>query len=72
MYELPPHPPESPDIKPNDHFPLPNLNNQRGEYRFGFNDEISDQTNACFENLDKSYYLEGINNWESLDGIYGA
>ncbi|XP_011251320.1 histone-lysine N-methyltransferase SETMAR-like [Camponotus floridanus] len=54
-YELLPHPPYSPD-----YFLFPNLKKWLGGKRFGSNDEVIAQTNAYFEGLDKSYYLEGI------------
>ena len=59
-YELLPHQPYSPDLAPSDYFLFPNLNQWLGEKRFYSNDKIISQTNSYFEDLEKSYFLEGI------------
>ena len=63
-YKLLPHPSYSPDLAPSDYFLLPNLKKWLGEKRFDSNDEIISQTNIYFEDLDKSYFLEGIKKLE--------
>ena len=63
-YELVPHPPYSPDLAPSDYFLFPNLKKWLGGKRFCSNDEIIDQTNAYFMDLEKSYFLEGIQKLE--------
>ena len=63
-YELVPHPPYSPDLAPCDYFLFPNLKKWLGGKRFSSNDEIIDQKNAYFKDLEKSYFLEGIQKLE--------
>ena len=63
-YELLPHPPYSPDIAPSDYFLFPNLKKWLGGKRFYSNDEIISQTNTYFEDLEKSFSLEGIQKLE--------
>ena len=63
-YELLPHPPYSPDLAPSDYFLFPNLKKWLGGKRFYSNDEIISQTNTYFEDLEKSYFLEGIQKLE--------
>ena len=57
--ELLPHPTYSPDLAPSDYFLFPNLKKWLGGKRFYSNDEIISQTNAYFEDLETSYFLEG-------------
>ena len=59
-YELLPHSPFSPDLALSDYFLFPNLKKWLGGKRFYSNDEIISQTNTYFEELEKSYFLEGI------------
>ncbi|QQP52895.1 Putative mariner transposase [Caligus rogercresseyi] len=59
-YELLPHPPYSPDLAPSDYFLFPNLKKWLAGKRFYSNNEIVSQTNTYFEDLEKSYFLEGI------------
>jgi histone-lysine N-methyltransferase SETMAR len=59
-YELLSHPPYSPDLAPSDYFLFPNLKKWLGGKRFDSNDDVISQTKAYFEDLDKSYFLEGI------------
>ena len=63
-YELLPHSPYSPDLTPSDYFLFPNLKKWLGGKRFYSNDEIISQTNTYFEELEKSYLLEGIQKLE--------
>lgn len=63
-FELLPHPPYSPDLAPSDFFLFPNLKKWLGGKRFTSNDEIIDATNSYFEDLDKSYFLNGIKQLE--------
>ncbi|EFN77918.1 Histone-lysine N-methyltransferase SETMAR, partial [Harpegnathos saltator] len=59
-YELLPHAAYSPDLAPCDYFLFPNLKKWLGGKRFGSNEEVITETNAYFEGLEKTYYLEGI------------
>ena len=60
-YKLVPHPPYSPDLDPSEYVLFPNLKKWLGEKRFSSKDEIIDQTNTYFKDLEKSYFfLEGI------------
>ena len=61
-YELLPHPPYSSGLAPSDHFLFSNLKKWLGGKRFYSNDEIISQT--YFEDLEKSYFLEGIQKLE--------
>ncbi|QQP58373.1 Putative mariner transposase [Caligus rogercresseyi] len=63
-YELLPHPPYSPDLAPSDYFLFPNLKKWPAGKRFYSNNEIISQTNKYFEDLEKSYFLEGIKKLE--------
>lgn len=64
-YELMPHPPYSPDLAPCDFFLFPNLKKWLGGKRFASNEEVIAETNAYFEEFDKSYYLEGLKKLEN-------
>ncbi|MBZ5798063.1 hypothetical protein K8353_49450, partial [Burkholderia contaminans] len=61
-YELLPHSPYSPDLAPSDYFLFPNLKKWLGGRTFVWNEEVIAETNAYFEALEESYYLEGIKN----------
>ena len=63
-YELLPHPPYSPDLAPSDYFLFPNLKKWLGGKRFESNNEVISQTNAYFDDLNKSYFSEGIKKLE--------
>ena len=63
-YDLLPHPPYSSDLAPSEYFFFPNLMIWLGGKRFYSNDEIISQTNTCFEDHEKSYFLEGIQKLE--------
>ena len=62
--ELVPYPPYSPDLAPSDYFLFSNLKKWLGGKTFSSNDEIIDQTNAHFKDLEKSYFFEGIQKLE--------
>jgi histone-lysine N-methyltransferase SETMAR len=63
-YELLPHPPYSPDLAPSDFFLFPNLKKWLGGKRFTSNEELITETNAYFDDFDKSYYSDGIKKCE--------
>ena len=63
-YELPPQMPYCADLAPCDYFLFPNLKKWLGGKRFYSNNEIMSQTNTYFEDLEKSYFLEGIQKLE--------
>ncbi|GBP28527.1 Histone-lysine N-methyltransferase SETMAR [Eumeta japonica] len=63
-YELLPHPAYSPDLAPCDYYLFPNLKKWLGGKRFESNEEVITETNAYFESLEKTYYLEGIKKLE--------
>ena len=65
-YELLVHPPYSPDLAPSDYFLFPNLKKWLGGKGFYSNNEIISQINTYFEDLEKSYFLEGIQKLENL------
>ncbi|GBP75472.1 Histone-lysine N-methyltransferase SETMAR [Eumeta japonica] len=57
-YELLPHPAYSPDLAPCDYYLFPNLKKWLAGKRFESNEEVITETNAYFESLEKTYYLE--------------
>lgn len=59
-YELLPHPAYSPDLAPCDYFLFPNLKKWLGGKRFGSNEEVISETNTYFEDLEKTFFLNGI------------
>jgi len=63
-YELLPHPPYSPDLAPCDFFLFPNMKKWLGGKRFTSNEQVIDQTEAYFEEFDKSYFLDGLKKLE--------
>ncbi|XP_023217030.1 histone-lysine N-methyltransferase SETMAR-like [Centruroides sculpturatus] len=63
-FELLPHPPYSPDLAPSDFFLFPNLKKWLGGQRFTSNEMVIAQTNAYFEDLPKSYFLDGLKKLE--------
>jgi len=63
-YELLPHPPYSPDLAPCDFFLFPNMKKWLGGKRFTSNEEVIDQTEAYFEEFNKSYFLDGLKKLE--------
>lgn len=76
-FQLVSHPPYSPDLAPSDYYLFPNLKKWLAGQRFHSNEEVIADTNGYFADMDKSYYLEGINKLEhrwtkciSLKGDY--
>ncbi|XP_018316263.1 histone-lysine N-methyltransferase SETMAR-like [Mycetomoellerius zeteki] len=73
-YELLPHPVYSPDLAPCDYFLFPNLKKWFGGKRFITREQFIAETEAYFEGLNKSYYLDGLkkleNRWIELKGDY--
>ena len=63
-YELLPHPSYSPDLAPCDFFLFPNMKKWLDRKRFTSNEEVIDQTEAYFEEFDKSYFLDGLKKLE--------
>ena len=63
-YELHPHLSYSLDLAPSDCFLFLYLKKWLGGKRFDPNDEVISQTNTCFEDLDKSYFMKGIKKLE--------
>lgn len=59
-YELLPHPPYSPDLAPSDFFLFPNMKKWLGGKRFTSNEEVITETEAYFEEFDKSYFSDGL------------
>ena len=55
-FELLPHPPYSPDMAPSEYYLFADLKKMLQEKRFYSNEEVIAETNACFENKDKSFY----------------
>ena len=64
-YELMPHPPYSSNLASSDFFLFPNLKKWFGGKGLTSNKEVIDETNAYFEELDKSYYSDGIKKLEN-------
>ena len=63
-FELLHHPQYSPDLASSDFFLFPNLQKWLGGQRFTSNEEVIVQTDAYFENLSKSYFLDGLKKLE--------
>lgn len=63
-YELVDHPPYSPDLAACDFFLFPNLKKWLGGRRFASNDEVIAETSHYFEELEKTYYSDGIKKLE--------
>ena len=63
-YELLPHPSYSSDLAPSDYFLFSKLKKWLGGKRFYSNDENFSQTNTYLEDLEKSYFLEGLQKLE--------
>lgn len=63
-FELIDHPPYSPDLAPSDFFLFPNLKKWLAGQRFTSNEEVIAETNAYFEDFQKSYFLDGLKKLE--------
>lgn len=61
-----PHLPYSQDLAHSKSLMIPNLKKWVHEKRFGSIEEMIPHINACFENLDKSYYSECLENWKNI------
>lgn len=59
-FELLAHPTYSPDLAPSDYYLFPDLKRWLAGKRFYTNEEVEWETDAHFEELDKSYYKRGI------------
>ena len=57
-FELLQYPPYSPDLAPSGFFLFPNLKKWLAGHRFTSNQEVIAQTDAYFEDLPKSYFLD--------------
>ena len=64
-YELLPHPAYSSDLTPCDYFLFPNLKKWFGGKRFTTKEQLIAETKAYYEELDKSYYLDGLKKLEN-------
>lgn len=75
-WELFPHPAYSPDLAPSDYHLFPNLKRWLQGKRFASNEEIINETNAYFEELEKPYYLKDIkmlpDRWTKCIELKGA
>ena len=65
-FELPPHPPYSPDLAPSDFYLFADLKKMLQGKRFSSDDEVIAATEAYFEAKDKSFYKKGIGSLEKL------
>jgi len=63
-YELLPHPPCSPDLAPCDIFLFPNLKKSLAVQKFASNEEVIAPTEAYFEDLEKTYFSDGLKKLE--------
>lgn len=59
-FQLLPHPPYSPDLAPSDFYLFARLKQMLAGKRFRSNEEVTAETEAYFEELDKSFYKKGI------------
>ena len=61
------HPPYSPDLAPSDFFMFSDLKRMLAGKKFKSNDEVIAETEAYFDEKEKSYYERGI---EKLENRY--
>ena len=66
-FELLTHPPYSPDLAPSDFFLFSDLKRMLAGKKFKSNDEVIAETEAYFDEKEKSYYKSGI---EKLENRY--
>ena len=59
-FELLPHPLYSPDLSPSNYWLFADLKRMLQGKRFGANEEVISETEACFEAKDKSFNKKGI------------
>ncbi|KAG5347119.1 SETMR methyltransferase, partial [Acromyrmex charruanus] len=64
-YELLPYPAYSPDLASCDYFLFSNLKKWFGGKRFTIKEQLTAETDAYFEWLDKSYYSDGLKKLEN-------
>ena len=74
-YELLPHPPYSPDLAPCDFFLFPNLKKSLAGRKFASNEEVMAATEAYFDDLEQTYFTEGLkkleNRWAKCIDLFG-
>ena len=77
IFELLPYPPYSPDLSPSNYCLFADLNKILQGKRFGSNEEVIAETEACFKSKDESLYIKGIEKLEkcwneciTLEGNY--
>lgn len=63
-FELLPHPPYSPDLAPSDYWLFSDLKKMLQRKKFDSNEEVIAETEAYFEDKDKSFYQRGIEKLE--------
>ena len=63
-FQLLPHQLYSPDLALSDYWLFADLKKILQEKRFGSNEEVIAETNAYFEDKDKSFYMAGIEKLE--------
>ena len=69
-FELLSHLPYSPDLAPSDFFLFPNMKKWLAEKRFESNENVITETEAYFEELPKSYFLNGLKIRTSMGELY--
>ena len=60
-FELFSHPPYSPDPAPSNYRLFADLKTMLHGKRFGSNEEVISETEACFKTKDKSFYKKAVN-----------
>jgi histone-lysine N-methyltransferase SETMAR len=74
-FQLLPHAPYSPDLAPSEYFLFPNLKKWLGGKRFADNEAVESAVHGYFEELDGSYYKQGIeateHRWEKCIELQG-
>ena len=64
-FELLPHPPNSPDLAPSDFFLFPDMKKWLAGKRFESKEDVITETEAYFQGLSKSYFLDGLKKLEN-------
>ena len=64
-FELPPHPPFSPDLSASDYRLFADLKKLLQGKRYGSNEEVIAETEVYFESKDESFYKKGIEKLEN-------
>ena len=65
-FELLPHPPYSPDLAPSNFFLFLNMKKWLTRKKFESKQDVITETEAYFEELPKSYFLEGLKKLENF------